>query len=224
LGSDPHHPEIAVAANGGADLLYVLGSRPKATLEAVVKVLLSQDYVGGLFVKDAFGPIPGALPLSAIGLKGAARTPVPDLIVAFRSQSTGCDNPELCAAEIADTEYQQGQGIHGSFSRADTHNFMAAIGPDFKTGFVDPAPVSNADWAPTLGSILRLNLGAKGALTGRVMSESLKGGADVGFSAQTVRSAPAQGGLQTILNEQVVGAEHYFDAAGMPSRVVGLIP
>jgi hypothetical protein len=34
--------------------------------------------------------------------------------------------------EIADTGLQQGQGMHGSFSRADTFNNMAAIGPDFK--------------------------------------------------------------------------------------------
>ena len=38
----------------------------------------------------------------------------------------------MCAVEIADTGLQQGQGMHGSFSRADTMNFMAAIGPDFK--------------------------------------------------------------------------------------------
>jgi hypothetical protein len=28
--------------------------------------------------------------------------------------------------------------MHGTFSRADTMNFMAAIGPDFKRGFVKP--------------------------------------------------------------------------------------
>ena len=29
--------------------------------------------------------------------------------------------------------------MHGSFSRGDTMNFMAAIGPDFKHGYVDDA-------------------------------------------------------------------------------------
>ena len=224
LGPDPKHPEIAIAANGGSDLLYFLGSQPKAEAAKVVKALLKQDYVGGLFVDDALGPIPGALPLSAVGLKGGARTPTPGLIVEFRSRSTGCAHPEVCAAEVADTEYQQGQGIHGSFSRADTHNFMAAIGPDFKAGFVDPAPVSNADWAPTLSSILHLDRGAKGKLTGRVMSESLQGGAAVSVTGRTVRSVPAAGGFQTILNEQAVGDECYFDAAGAPGRVFGLVP
>ncbi len=224
LGPDATHPRVVIAGNGGSDLIYLPGPNPKAMAAAVVKAVLKQDYVGGVFVSDALGPIPGALPLSAVGLKGSALTPAPSLIVEFRSSDTGCPDPELCAAEVADTEYQQGQGIHGSFSRADTHNFMAAIGPDFKSGYVDSAPVSNADWAPTLRSILHLEVKAKGVLTGRVMSESLKGGKDVTFTAQTVRSLPTNGGFRTVLNEQVVGDERYFDAAGAPGRVVGLKP
>ena len=40
--------------------------------------------------------------------------------------------------------------MHGSFGRGDTMNFMAAIGPDFKAGYVDPLPVSNADVGMTI--------------------------------------------------------------------------
>ena len=36
------------------------------------------------------------------------------------------------------------------FSRADTWNFMAMQGPDFKARFVDPAPASNADIGRTI--------------------------------------------------------------------------
>ena len=75
--------------------------------------------------------------MSAINLKGSARTPMPSIVINFRSYSTGCDQPVLCTVEVADTGLQQGQGMHGSFSRADTMNFMAAIGPDFKAGFVN---------------------------------------------------------------------------------------
>ncbi len=224
IGPSARRPTLAIAANGGSDLIYLFGSKQKALAATVVKALLAEDYLGGIFVNDALGPIPGTLPMSAVGLQGAALTPAPSLIVGFRSFSTGCANPEVCAAEVADTEYQQGQGIHGSFSRADTHNFMAAIGPDFKTGFVDPAPVSNADWAPTLRVLLHLDTPSKGALNGRVMSESLKDGAMVEFTARTLRSAPAAKGFTTVLNEQSAGGEHYFDAAGAPGRVVGLKP
>ncbi len=48
--------------------------------------------------------------------------------------------------------------MHGSFSRADTMNFMAAIGPDFKSGFVDEAPVSNADIGKTIAQVLGLKI------------------------------------------------------------------
>ena len=82
----------------------------------------------------------------------------------------------LCTAEIADSGLQQGQGMHGSFSRADTYNFMAATGPDFKQGFVDQSPVSNADVGKTLANILKLDIPSKGKLAGRVLSEAMPGG------------------------------------------------
>ena len=72
---------------------------------------------------------------------------MPAIVVNFRTFSTGCADPTTCGVEVADTGLQQGQGMHGSFSRADTRNIMAAIGPDFRTGFDDPAPASNADSA-----------------------------------------------------------------------------
>jgi hypothetical protein len=39
---------------------------------------------------------------------------------------------------------------------------------------------------------------------------------------RTIASAPAANGLRTVLNMQAVGSTHYFDAAGMPGRTVGL--
>jgi hypothetical protein len=124
--------------------------------------------------------------------------------------------------EIADTGLQQGQGMHGSFSRADTMNFMAAIGPDFKEGFADEAPASNADVGRTLARILGLELPRKGRLVGRVLAEAMPGGKMPRYAARTMRSRPAEGGLRTVLNYQVVGATRYFDAAGFAGRTVGL--
>ena len=185
-------------------------------------LLLAQDYVSGLFVDDDFGDVPGALPISAIGLKGSAQTPRPTIVVNFRSYSSGCAEPVLCAVEIADAGLQQGQGMHGSFSRADTMNFMAAIGPDFKRGFVDNAPVSNADIGETLARLLGLKVPAKGGLVGRVAEEALPGGADPSVATGTLRSTASAGGLQTVLMYQQAGATRYFDAAGFPGRTVGL--
>jgi hypothetical protein len=224
LGADPAHPEVIIGVNGGADLIWLPKPGARALAGRVVQALVAQDYTGAVFVQDALGPIPGTLPLSAIGLKGSALTPSPSIIVSFRSYSSGCAQPDTCGIEVADNELQQGQGIHGAFSRADTHNFMAAIGPDFRRGFVDPSPVSNADLAVTLEKILRLHVAANGSLGGRVLSESLKNGAVSASRPIVVRSAPAANGFRTILNGQALGTQTYFDAAGAPGRTLGLRP
>jgi arylsulfatase A-like enzyme len=224
LGPDPLHPEVMIGANGGADLIWLPGPDAKALAPRVVAALVAQDYTGAVFVDDALGPIPGTLPFSAVGLAGAARTPRPAIVVSFRSFAGDCGRPEICGIEVADTDLQQGQGIHGTFGRADTHNFMAASGPDFRSGFLDPAPVSNADLAITLAKVLRLKIAPRGALVGRVLGESLKGGAPVTTRARTLRSPPAANGFVTVLDAQDAGGAPYFDAAGAPGRTLGLRP
>lgn len=225
LGADPQHPEVVVAPNGGTDLIYLPGADAPALARRIAAFLTTQDYTGALFVRDGLGRIPGALPTSAVNLMGSSRTPTPDMAVSFRSFPTGCGDPEICGAEVADSEQQQGQGIHGSFGRQDTHNFMAASGPDFRKGFVDPAPVSNADWAPTLARILGLDMPPRGALTGRVMAEALTDGpAPPEAKAIVLRSEPAANGFVTVLKAQEADGRRYFDAAGMPGRTIGLEP
>jgi arylsulfatase A-like enzyme len=223
LGHDPKKPELALAFNGGSDLIYV-PSGDHALAMKVVQFLTTQDYTASIFTDDRLGLIPGALPLSAIGLKGAALTPTPSIVVGFRSWSTGCALPETCTAEVADTTLQQGQGMHGSFSRADTHNFMAATGPDFRKGFVDPTPVANTDLPQTLAKILGLTLPSKGSLSGRVLTEALAKPTEVASAKRSVRSAPAANGFVTVLNQQEAGGHNYYDAAGAPGRTLGLEP
>ena len=221
IGADPANPDVIVAANGGSDLVY-LPKKDRKLAQRVVKALLAQDYVSGLFVDEALGRYAGTLPLAAINLKGSAVTPLPAIVVNFRTFSTGCEQPLLCTVEIADTGLQQGQGMHGSFSRADTMNFMAAIGPDFKSGYADNVPASNADVGKTLAHILGLKSDDHGKLVGRVLTEALVGGAEPHHVAKVARSAAAPGGLRTVVNYQQVGTTLYFDAAGFPGRTVGL--
>jgi hypothetical protein len=164
----------------------------------------------------------GALPMSVLNLIGSARTPVPAIYVNFRS-FTACADPLQCTVGISDTPLTTGQGNHGSFSRAETRNFMAAIGPDFKKAFADPAPVSNADIAPTLAQIMGLTLPARGKLMGRVAAEALTGGKPVSVEKHRVVSEPdPDSGARTVLEGQSVGATRYFDAAGFEGRTVGL--
>ena len=196
--------------------------KDRALAAKVVDALLAQDYVSGLFVDDELGSFPGTLPMSAINLKGSRARRGRRSSINFRSYSTGCDRPVMCTVEIADTGLQQGQGMHGSFSRADTMNFMAAIGPDFKAGFVDEAPVSNADMGKTMAHVLGLKIPFKGALMGRVAEEALPGGASPTVEKFIERSNPAAEGLATILVGQRIGVNRYFDAAGFPGRTVGM--
>jgi len=220
IGEDPAKPAVVVAANGGSDLVY-LPTQDKALAARVVEALLAQDYVSGLFVDDSLGRLPGTLPLSAINLKGSAATPTPAIAVNFRSATSGCAEPSTCVVELADTVLQQGQGMHGTFSRADTMNFMAAAGPDFKRGFVDPAPASNADVGKTIAQLLGLKIVDKGKLVGRPLAEAMPDGTVPKFTAHTLRSRPANG-LVTVLDWQAVGRTRYFDAAGFPGRTFGL--
>jgi Type I phosphodiesterase / nucleotide pyrophosphatase len=221
IGGDKEHPKVVVAANGGSDLVYIPdGDRETAT--KVVDALLKQDYVSGLFVHSRFGSIPGTLPLAEIGLEGASVTPAPAIVINFRSFDTICGEPVRCAVTVSDSGLQQGQGMHGSFSRADTWNFMALVGPDFRAGFVDPAPSSNADVGRTAAALLRLEPKDKGKLAGRVLTETMPGGALPEVKSFTVVSEPAENGLRTVLDVQAVGEVKYFDAAGFPGRTVGL--
>src|SRR5712672_267808 len=221
LGQDPAKPDLVVATNGGSDLIY-LPNKDKKLAERTVKALLEQDYVSGLFIDDEFGRFPGTLPMSQLGLKGKAVTPHPAIVVNFRSWSSGCEEPLNCSVQVADTVLRQGQGMHGSFSRGDTLNFMAAIGPDFKSGYVDALPVSNADVGATAAKLMGLEQKPKGTLLGRIMTEAMPNGATPKAFAGSVKSQPSANGLRTVLNFQRVGTQRYFDAAGFPGRTLGL--
>jgi Type I phosphodiesterase / nucleotide pyrophosphatase len=221
LGKDPAKPDLVVATNGGSDLIY-LPNRDKKLAGRTVKALLEQDYVSGIFVDDKLGRFPGTLEMSQINLKGKAATPTPSIVVNFRSYAGGCDVPTNCSVEIADTVLRQGQGMHGSFGRGDTLNFTAAIGPDFKAGYVDALPVSNADVGMTIAQLMNLRTNANGGLQGRVMSEALPGGIVLKAGDGQIVSKPAANGLKTVVKYQRVLSQRYFDAAGFPGRTVGI--
>lgn len=221
LGKNPAKPDLVVATNGGSDLIY-LPNKDRKLAARTVKALLEQDYVSGIFVDVDLGRFPGALPMSALNLSGTSVTPRPAIVVNFRSYAAGCDEPVLCSVEVADTVLRQGQGMHGSFSRGDTMNFMAAIGPDFKTGYVDKLPVSNADVGMTAAQLLGLTRKPNGKLIGRVMTEAMPNGATPRAFVGSVSSKPGANGLRTVLQFQRVLDQRYFDVAGFPGRTVGL--
>ncbi len=221
IGGDKDKPKVVVAANGGSDLIY-LPDGDADMARRVVDALLAEDYVSGIFVDTKLGKFPGTLTLDDIALEGSAVTPHPAIAVSFRSFDTVCGEPVRCTVEVADTLLQEGQGMHGSFSRADTWNFMAMQGPDFKSHFVDPAPASNADVGRTIVQLMQLDVSDKGKLVGRVLAEAMPNGAVPEVTSKVVASEPAPNGLVTVIGVQMVGGTRYFDAGGFPGRTVGL--
>ena len=221
IGGDAMHPKVVVAANGGSDLVY-LPDGDKAVAAKVVKALLTEDYVSGVFVDSKLGRFPGTLTLNDIALEGSAVTPMPAIAVNFRSFDTTCGEPVRCTAEVADSGLQQGQGMHGSFSRADTWNFMAVSGPDFRSATITTAPASNADLGMTIAQLIGATPANKGKLIGRVLTETMPGGAVPVVETKVLVSEAGSGGLRTVIDEQKVGDTRYFDAAGFPGRTVGL--
>jgi hypothetical protein len=209
----PSDAKLVVAANGGSDLLYVPDG-DQAMIARVATFLLRQDYVDGVFVDDRAGAVPGALPLGAINLKGKARTPTPAIVVALKTFCLDPDDPLGTAVEISDTVLPHGQGMHGSFGRADTLNTMIAFGPDFKRGFVDRAPASNADIAVTLAKLLAIAPAGRGKLRGRVLSEAFAGQPDrLPSTCSVAASTPGPLGLRTWLHFQEAAGVRYLDAA-----------
>ena len=207
-------PKVVVAANGGSDLIYVPAG-DRALVRRIVTFLLSQDYTAAVFTDPALGHFPGALPLSDIGLAGSARMLRPAIVVAFETFLREPGNL-LSAVQIADTTLQEGQGSHGGFGRDNTFNNMAALGPDFKQGFRDSLPVSNADIAMTAAQLLGLTLPAKGQLHGRVLTEALAGTTSAiahQYAVRTAVSAADATGRATVLQFQQLDGRRYFDTA-----------
>src|SRR4249919_3605348 len=62
IGNDPEKPAVVVAANGGANLIYV-PDKDSTRTGKVIDALLAQDYVSGLFVDSDIGSFAGTLPL-----------------------------------------------------------------------------------------------------------------------------------------------------------------
>ena len=123
--------------------------------------------------------------------------------------------------------FTTGMGTHGGFGARQLHNFCAAIGPDFRRGFVDLAPTGNADVAPTLAHILELKLAAAGragsaGATGRVINETLAGASGPAPQARELSwSTHLQAGntlVTTTLHVVQLGAYDYFNGATIRHR------
>ena len=191
------------------------------------------------------GSIAGTFDEAAIGLGNNARAP--DLIISFRELSDvtnsdltgpthpattmGPEGPEaqtngsatlvhpMPGVIYADANgFTSGMGMHGAAGARELHNFGAAIGPDFRRGFIDTAPTGNADIAPTAAAIL--GQAPVAGVTGRVLREALVGrGQAVAnlrgepMTARTVLRLKNSWVTSTLMLTRYRGHEYLDDAA-----------
>jgi arylsulfatase A-like enzyme len=208
--------KLIVVSNAATDLIYSPTGDTKAVREAIA-TLMQLDYVATVFADEKYCPsekdCPGALPLSAVGLMGKSKMPRPAVFVSFKDFNATPGDLQT-GKQICDTTLQEGQGNHGGFGRDQTYNNMAAIGPDFKAGFVDETPVSNMDIVPTIAKILGIEMPSVGTLKGRAAVEALAGEKKTETVARkTMLSAPTSSGVRTLLEYQEAGGERYNDRA-----------
>jgi arylsulfatase A-like enzyme len=161
---------IIIAANGGSEYYYV-PSHDRALVQRLVVALQERAPYGALFLRSAYGPVAGTMPLARIGLEGpdSISPPTPDLVASFDWDEGALS----AAASMPGSEHSNPQnyrGMHGSFSARDVHNTLIAVGPDFRAGFADDYPSSSLDLAPTVAVLLGLSLPHA---SGRVLTEAL---------------------------------------------------
>jgi arylsulfatase A-like enzyme len=276
--------DVVIAANGGADLLYVSpgdykdDAARRAILQKIVNFAAAQEWCGPIFSRDTapitspsrgrlrrllarpfLGAVDGTFAQAAAGLYNADRSP--DLIVSFDENPdednrhlTGPANPAFAidrdgqqsvpnlsaplvhpvkGVVYADVggHFTTGMGMHGSAGARELHNFCAAVGPDFRRGYIDLYPTSNADVTPTIMETLALlpNIGAGGAApTGRAMTEALNGGKRYPGSVrtQTMTAKLELQGVQVIstLHMTSLGGESYLDGSTVERQPLGSSP
>jgi arylsulfatase A-like enzyme len=162
---------VIIAANGGSEYLYV-PSHDHELVKRLTRALQERRNYGALFVRSLYGAIPGTLSLAHIGMERPSSTspPMPDLIVSY-----AWDNDAVTAAapDTPGTELVSPtgfRGMHGSFSPRDVHNTLIAVGPDFRSAYVDDYPSSSLDVAVTIAKLLDLKLPAT---EGRLLTEAV---------------------------------------------------
>jgi arylsulfatase A-like enzyme len=161
---------VVVALNGGTDAVYV-PSHDAALVQRVARFLQARPEVGVVFQSSRYPAMPGVLPMDGVRIESKDQRRNADLLVSYAYDENAT------VQGMKGTIYEGAQsyrGMHGSFSPADIHNTLIALGPDFRKSWKDDLPTGNADVAPTIAKILGLELPKA---DGRTLDEALVGGA-----------------------------------------------
>ena len=165
---DAEPGDVMVVGLGGSAFLYVIGKDDSVT-SRLVGFLQNMDSVGVLFSQLSNGkPVDGTFPLSAVRMN--AEETAPDVVISFKW--TDEKNEYGAPGHVLSEGGKRNAGTHASLSRWDMHNTLIGNGPDFRAGFINDLPSSNADVSPTILSILGVKQ-PQGGMDGRVLKEAL---------------------------------------------------
>jgi arylsulfatase A-like enzyme len=198
--------DVLIVPDGGSALLYVAGHGP-ARVENVVHLLQAQPFAGVLFTRQS---IPGTFSLAEARMDSPS---APDIILSLRwSSGTNASGvPGLLLSD--DGQRGPGDGMHGSLSPYDLHNFCVAAGPDFKSGVVDYLPTGNIDIAPTILTIFGIEPQHK--LSGRVLREAFASEGPISATYESRKIEASFNGKNFVwrqyLNYSLVNGVTYFD-------------
>lgn len=147
--------------------IYVKDHNPQ-TIDAIVKSLQQQEWVGAIFTKgkktgDMKGVVPGTLSFEAVHWNHPTRSG--DILVDKNWNNSINDKGYEGAS------FSKGVAGHGSISPYEIHIALIASGPSFKKGFESDIPTSNIDIVPTILYIY--NISGYKKMDGRVMTELL---------------------------------------------------
>jgi len=226
----PSSSYAEIETRGGFDLIYMPEPLGRAELthraRFIVDKMFSQDYVSGVFVNERrVGRIDGALSIEHLNAGDDTAEQLPDIVVSFVSSTMNCRHPTICAVAVADTPIQEGHDVAVGLSRAETSNFMAARGPDFRANFISRTPASNQDLVRTIEALLRGGSRGRQRADSRILTESLRGGErfrEPAVKKRVIMSRPTENDEVTEVHLLSVGPVSYFYAAGGPGRTVGV--
>jgi hypothetical protein len=139
------------------------------------------------------------------------------LVVSFSwdADATSAAAPDTPGTELASA--YGSRGMHGSFSPRDVHNTLIAAGPHFRAGVADLYPSSNLDVAPTVASLLRLDMQQ---VEGRVLLEALSDARER-FSVEPFEEVTAPVALKRVCTQDDLECKHPLPGAQYTMRLSG---
>ena len=191
------------------------GTADDATVSEIVTALQDADEVGAIFTRTA--PPSGAegWVRGTLSFETARWAHARSADILFSPNWTAEPNEHGYPGAVM----TGGVAGHGSSSPYDVHNTLIAAGPDVKEGVEVSTPTGNVDLAPTILSLLGLEIPA--TMQGRVLAEALGDGPDpssIMVETRTLQAETEDGNFSVTAHVSEVDGRRYLDYTEVERR------